>query len=398
MLTQAELKKKALRPWTTGASLTSWLAEQSLFPLDITFSKPTGRVLSNDYLKVRDWILELHNNSKAIKGSGYTLEYRAINHMQLGRQNIPDRIVFETREDWLSFIAKEKAFKDFEKLTAETRRKLPQVMAFILDKPMRVLEYPAVWSELITVCRYFQVNPRPNRYIRQLDIQGIDSKFIENHRGILSEMLNLALDSEDFDKTVTGVTENGFERRFGLRYDEPMIRFRLLDVQDSADGQLAVTDMSVPLSQFAEPGVSTVYITENKVNGLAFPAVKDSMVVFGLGYGIRSLDSVTWLDNKRIVYWGDIDTHGFSILSRLRERFKHTQSLLMDQTTLEQHLLLCVKEPEKKRFLGSLSNLTEDEQSLFEALKNNALGENLRLEQERVRYSLLQQALYETEG
>ena len=38
-----------------------------------------------------------------------------------------------------------------------------------------------------------------------------------------------------------------------------------------------------------------------------------------------------------LVYWGDLDTHGFAILNRLRECFPHARSMLMDRATLLAH-------------------------------------------------------------
>lgn len=387
MITLKELNKKARRPWTSGAFLKSWLNGEPFFPFDISIRAPSGRTLSSEFTKVRDWIAVLHNHSKTVTGRGYRLEYRTLSHQQLGQQKVPRRIVFDSQEDWLDFIGQQSVFRQFQWLVDLTRSQLPQAMPMVVNKPVKVLSYASIWELLIKVCRYFQLNPRPGRYIRQLDIPGVDTKFIENHKGILSELLMAVLGPENFDDSVTGIAENGFERRFGLLYDEPMIRFRLLD------SEAPVTDMTVPLSQFIDPGVSLVFITENKINGLSFPPVKNSMVIFGLGYGIRSLFSIAWLEKKQIHYWGDIDTHGFSMLSQLRGRFQQTQSLLMEQTTLEAHRALCVHESDSKRFLGELPNLTDQEQALFNALKQNQLGENLRLEQERITYSCLRQAL-----
>ena len=390
MITQKELQKKAARYWSTGAFLKQWLAGEAVFPLEIPFSKPSGRTLGNDYGKVRDWIAALDRCSKPVKGSGYLLDYKTVNHKQLGQQRLPDRIYFENRDDWLSYIGCQAAFRQFDEIAGMTKRQLPDAMPFLFEKPLKVLEYAEDWHKLIKVCRYFQINPRPDRYIRQLDIQGVDTKFIETRKGILTDLLTLSLDDDDYETSVTGLAENGFERRFGLRYDEPLIRFRLLDRAESG-----VSDMSVPLSQFVEPvgDITTVYITENKINGLCFPAVEKAMVVFGLGYGIRSLNQVDWLKGKEIVYWGDIDTHGFSILSGVRQHFPRTESLLMDQTTLDQHKHLCVQEPDAKRYKGELNNLTAEESELFNALKDNRQGVNLRLEQERIGYGCILQAL-----
>ncbi|MDT1894065.1 hypothetical protein FPK47_29370, partial [Acinetobacter baumannii] len=79
-------------------------------------------------------------------------------------------------------------------------------------------------------------------------------------------------------------------------------------------------DLAVPVAQFAalRSSVERVFITENEVNALAFPDMDSSMVVFGGGYGIERLAQAEWVRGRQVVYWGDIDTHGFAILDRLR--------------------------------------------------------------------------------
>ena len=73
MISQKELMKKALRPWSSGAFLKSWLNDEVFFPFEIPFKTPSGRTLSSEYLQVRDWIAELHSRSNALTGSGYLL-------------------------------------------------------------------------------------------------------------------------------------------------------------------------------------------------------------------------------------------------------------------------------------------------------------------------------------
>jgi hypothetical protein len=73
------------------------------------------------------------------------------------------------------------------------------------------------------------------------------------------------------------------------------------------------------------------------------------MVVFGLGYGLERLADVEWLRQVEVHYWGDIDTHGFGILNRLRARLPDAHSFLMDRSTLEAHRALWGQEPAESR-------------------------------------------------
>jgi hypothetical protein len=55
-----------------------------------------------------------------------------------------------------------------------------------------------------------------------------------------------------------------------------------------------LSDIATPAAQFARLSlpVRRVFVTENEINGLAFPAVPESIVVFGLGYGLDRLSEI----------------------------------------------------------------------------------------------------------
>ena len=76
---------------------------------------------------------------------------------------------------------------------------------------------------------------------------------------------------------------------------------------------------------------------ENEITYLAFPVPAGAMVIFGGGYAVPVLEPLGWLAGLDVVYWGDIDTHGFAILNRLRHHLPHARSMLMDRATLLDH-------------------------------------------------------------
>ena len=97
------------------------------------------------------------------------------------------------------------------------------------------------------------------------------------------------------------------------------------------------------------------------------------------------------MQQHSIYYWGDIDTHGFAILDQLRAQLPRVQSLLMDRTTLLAHASQWGEEPQP--LLRDLPRLTDEEHALFDELRDNRLRARLRLEQERIGFGWLQQAL-----
>lgn len=122
------------------------------------------------------------------------------------------------------------------------------------------------------------------------------------------------------------------------------------------------------------------------MNGLSFPECPGSLVIFGLGSGANSLVDVPWLREAEVYYWGDIDTYGFAILSRLRVFLPLARSFLMDEQTLLAHRELWGREEAGQRFAKDLERLTAEEKVLFQALRENRWGQNVRLEQERIAF------------
>lgn len=219
----------------------------------------------------------------------------------------------------------------------------------------------------------------------------MQSKFIEVHRGVLSELLDLTLPPEAIDASVSGVIQ--FATRYGFR-DKPLrIRFRILDLERMLLPMGGEQDITLDVESFArlDPKASRVFITENEINFLAFPNVTDSLVIFGAGYGFEILAQAAWLSYCRVHYWGDIDTHGFAILDQLRAHFEHVESFLMDHATL-----LAFKAQwgeEEKQTLRDLPRLNQEERALYDNLRDNRLGKNVRLEQERIGFGWVESAL-----
>ena len=217
--------------------------------------------------------------------------------------------------------------------------------------------------------------------MRQIDIPGVDTKFIEQRTGILLELLERIL-----PKTVG----QSFEQRYGLCTKPTLVRFRILDRRLYVNG---FSDISVTTEQFRyfSCNASRIFITENEINFLSMPDMPNSMVIFGGGKGVPILKAIDWLREKEIYYWGDIDTHGFDILDKVRSFLPQTKSILMTKEVLLQFRALWVTED--KPFAGNLSHLTDEENRLFCALKDNHWGEHVRLVQERISFECVKMVL-----
>jgi hypothetical protein len=288
-------------------------------------------------------------------------------------------------QDAVRLLKKEREVAKFVALAETVTAEWSVLQEWIGRYPHKVLAVGDDWGGVLAVLKWFFEHPRCGLYLRQLDISGIDTKFIEQRKGILQELLTIILPEDAIDETATS-----FELRYGLRVKPLQVRLRLLDREQFIQG---ISDIVIPVEQLAAfcPIASKVFITENEINGLCFPDAKGSLVIFGLGYGVDVLKSVPWLKNKDIYYWGDIDTHGFAMLDQVRSFLPQTRSMLMDEVILLNHRALW--STELKPFFGQLTRLTAEEHRLLCLLQSNAWGKGVRLEQERVAFSQIKRVL-----
>lgn len=376
----AELRAELDKRWQRGQILTESLVPSGLFPLRIPLKPPSPTQLAADFSAVQAWV----EPWLAVEAKHFAVEWRDINHRLSGRNRLPAAVVFDKPDDAAAYLKKAKELAVFGQLAASLVDDFAALRPWLLKYPLRVLEHADEWQKLLSVAGWVVKHPRPGIYLRQISLPGIDSKFIESRKKLLGEWLDLLSPAAAIDTAQTGVT--GFEARYGFLAKPATIRFRLLDSRLRIAG---LSDLTVTAGEFATLNlqVKRVFVTENDVNGLAFPNVQGGMVIFGRGYGFDALAQVEWLKDKEIHYWGDIDTHGFAILSQFRQYFPQTRSLLMDQATLLAHRESWVAETAPGR--ADLSGLTFEESALYDALRDNRFGQNLRLEQEYVGFAAL---------
>jgi hypothetical protein len=372
--TPKDLNKKLTSIYTQAQHIKAYVLEEN-FEIELKFKRLSEKEITQNFEAIRDWIEGLNN-------SPFDVVFQKISYRSLGEQSIPKVLAF-TREAFLKHLSKENIFKRQIKLIDESIEKFPKLKELFIEKPKLMMEYAEVWERLLLVCAYFMAYPKPNVYMRELEIEGVDTKFIESHKKVLDVILSTLLARE----TIT-LSQRGFEKRYGLKYDLPSIRFRILDEAYYIAG---LRDISLPLNEFMTLNIpcEKVFVTENKINGLSFPNIKNAMVIFGLGYGVESLKDVAWLREKKLYYWGDIDTHGFAILSQFRSYFSHVNSLFMNEEIIGKYKNMATEESTHKRFMGTLKYLTEDEESVFIKLKEDTYAKNFRLEQERIAISSL---------
>ncbi len=380
-----DLKAQLLRLWDRGEFLRCMVGDASIFPLRLILKGPGSVELAERFEEVRVWI------SGLIGVDRIRIEWREVNHRVLGSQRLPESAWVDQLDDALTIIGKRGEALRFKKLLVVTRSRQPTILVWLVKRPMQALALTKNWERLLDVVDWLVCHPRPGIYLRQVDIPGIHSKFIEANRAVLTEWLDLVL---AHDAIATGRSGAGhFAARYGFRDKPVRIRFRVLDPRVALLAGAAHPDITLDADSFAAltMSVSRVFITENETNFLAFPLAANAIVVFGAGYGWDALARAAWLRDCAIHYWGDIDTHGFAILDQLRSRFDHVESFLMDRATLMAHQILWGEESDQA--LYDLPRLTGPERALFDELRDNRIRKGLRLEQELLGFRWVEAAL-----
>jgi len=380
------------RLWQRGEICRAAVADSEVFPFELRLQQPTAQVMLDDLVGVQDWVRIIQAFAQK---QGIQLDWHTVNHRTLGRQDLPHSLRWDTPQQAAKLLGQAASLKRFEILYHQGIKHLPELQAWMLKYPLKVLELLDAWQRLLAVCEWMKQHPNPRIYLRQVDVSGVDSKFVEAHRKVLGQWFELILPVFAINDDFSG--GSGFARRYGFLDKPAMIRLRPLDADIfllNSDGSqdVVMTDKAfVRLDKPVRQQVKTVFIVENEVNYLAFPDISHALLIFGKGYGFEALKQVQWLHDCAMYYWGDLDTHGFAILNQLRAKFPHVQSFLMDKDTLLNHQYAWGIEP--KQECNDLRYLNNEEGEVYDMLRNNMLVDKLRLEQERIVFSQVLQAV-----
>jgi hypothetical protein len=366
--TPADLRAQVQRLWDRGEVLAAVVRGEPLFPRRLPIRGPSAADISDRFEAVRQWITVLRQGD----GRHYRLAMRDIRHRLLGPNQLPEGVWLDSLDAAVAWIGKTRELRRFGELLALTRERQPGLMVWLAQKPLKALEVADAWSRLLDLVGWLQAHPRPGIYLRQVDMPGAHSKFIEQYRGVLSELLDRALPAEAIDTTCSGISR--FAARYGFMDKPQRIRLRWLDTGVSGLPAGMADDLTLRQDAFARlnPAVRRVFITENEINFLALPPLPESLAIFGAGYGFEVLEEARWLRELPVFYWGDIDTHGFAILDQLRSYLPEVHSILMDRATLMAHAGLWLTEPNPLK--RELPRLNPEEAVLYDVLRDNRLG------------------------
>lgn len=290
----------------------------------------------------------------------------------IGRQKVPVRMLVRDA-DGAAALAGGAAQRDWLRLRSRALvlaarfGETADVARTVRLRRAKLVGYSDVeFEQVVDVAAWVIANPITGLRPRQVPVRGVDSKWLGRHRAIVRDLVG----------AVTGAVD------LGLVESDPLIRLRILDPTLSVGG---LRDVAAPPQQVAALPLAprAVIVMENLESMHAVPDLPGAVVIHGSGFAVDRVVSIPWVVRVPILYWGDLDSHGFAILHRLRLRHPAVTSVLMDEATLLAHRDLWVPDPNPTR--AACSGLTGDELAAFTRLRAEG---DVRLEQERIPWAL----------
>jgi hypothetical protein len=372
----ADVRAAVRKKWDSGALLARFAAGQNWEPLSIPIRGPSAGQIGERLGEVRQWAAEW---ADATRGP-LRVEYKQVGGRQFGANSLPCRAWLDGYDETWALLKVGPDVRRLDELMKAARG--TRLIPWLTGHPMRALRLVDAWDKLLATVRWIEQRQVPGMYLRQIDVPGVDTKFVERYKGVLTELLDAQLDPSRVEAAAPD-----FAGRYGFLRRPGYVRFRM------TGGFRGFSELSVRTNEFAAApdGITHAYVIENEISYLAFPVPAAAMAILGGGYAVPVLESLGWLTGLDVMYWGDIDTHGFAILNRLRHHLPHARSMLMDRATLLGHRDHWVTEPSPTA--AALDRLDRSESALYTDLILNAYALSVRLEQERISFSAVEKAV-----
>lgn len=352
----------------------NWLAGEGAWPLVIALGVPTDKDIAEDAPAVRGWASAWQSRS----GPGEVV-FEERQFARFGKHRLPAFLSFVSASDVATAVGQTKRWETAVERYQKMLNSWPALAQskFLASRFDVLADYSLEdFERLVTLLAWLEAHPDSGLYLRQLPVEGLDTKWLETRTGLVAGLLRTLRG--------TSVDDADFHTLLGLNKPAHRVRIRLLcpTLRERIGG---LCDIEAPVGELSTLPITPrkVVIVENLETGLALPDLADTAAIMRLGNAVSALRMLRWLQRTHMLYWGDIDTHGFAILDRARHAMPQLRSVLMDEATLVAHRALWVQEPALCAN-ALLEKLTAEERRVYDNLRAGYWGGRVRLEQERL--------------
>ncbi|WP_234795764.1 DUF3322 domain-containing protein, partial [Mycobacteroides chelonae] len=171
------------------------------------------------------------------------------------------------------------------------------------------------WANALEVVNRLAAGPGQALMVRQLSVPGVHSKWIEKNAALLCTLIGLTKSGPH-----DGTPLERLLQHVGLQAKEAPIHIALRCPKlRAAAGQLAAFHAPIQVLNNSTISPAVLLIVENDELGYTITEDIDGLaVIHGLGAAAPLLAALRWCHTAQVLYWGDIDRAGLSILATLR--------------------------------------------------------------------------------
>lgn len=375
MYSPDELCKKLARQWDNAKLRAERLLPGGHWPLCLSIGKPSAKVFVEQAQRVLQHV-QLWRQVAVGRVEWEEVSYRASD----GPVSMPLRWILNSPSDWINATADPAVSREFRLLEGVIEQIDP------IFHPLLV-SHRSLWrhkdpQDIIRAARLacrLEPGCAKGLPLRLLSGQGVDTKFIENNISLLTRLLDVRFSGE--------VSEQGLTT-FLDAFDESS---HWVLVMPLSPGLLPFKKCRVTTAELAETTLpaSRVLVIENEQCLHQLPALSDTIAILGCGLDVQWLSSSV-LDEKRVAYWGDMDSWGLLMLARARHCRPTLDVLLMNRELFEQYAShSAVPEPIKAQE-AIPDGLLNEEADFYRYLTSLPRG---RLEQEFLPAGIVEEAL-----
>lgn len=368
--------------------LKSILTGKEFFPCNI----PCNKKESGDFIKDVNSYKSLMNRSKNNTGSGYLIITNKDENPNTKASTKITKILIESEDDFLSIIHKKQEGTNFKDTLFKFRYffDLKNVDLYLFNNRKSLFNANSTYIDnFIEISKFLIANPASMMYPRELPIK-VNTKFLEKN---LSSFITFIKYFRDIDAEMT----SDKWQQLGLVNPSSTVSLRY---NASFCIQSANSSFKAPILSIEPSSLKTmtgkfdrIFILENKTTFYTFPLKENECAMYCGGFAILMLKNISFLKESDIYYFGDLDEHGFAILSKFRELYQNVKSFCMDLNVIEDYNKFLIQ---GENYLGEIKGLTPIEQKALQYLKDkNFNGVSSRIEQEKISRSYLLKRLEE---
>ncbi|MBO6655881.1 MAG: hypothetical protein JJ934_03255 [Pseudomonadales bacterium] len=361
-----DISSKLVRQWSRTTKRQQILFDETLWPIEISLGTLTNKDIINHTSLARDHIASwtswqtgmINWEEKSFRGLSEPI-------------SLPTKLTLRNRSEWIQSTQNTDIQATFEKLS-KLQSLYGDQFASVFSKHHKTSTTLSLERciHASTVALSLYPNCADGLPLRAVPLAGTDTKFVENNEKVITELMDTRFEGK--------VSQLGLKAFIGCTPSQHhWLLVADLDGNQFPFEQIRIRDSELTISALP---TSNILIVENEQCLYLLPKLKNTIAVLGSGNNLNWLKA-SWLDDRAVGYWGDIDTWGLTLLSAARTYRPKLDALLMTIDIYKEHQERFAVCEETTAGNTPPQQLTRSEQELYAHLLEQERG---RLEQERI--------------